>query len=210
MGRTLHPGSVPMHSAVERTELRLLVGGPAAFWALVSILAGVLLAGDLIGSLLSFNASSVDAAQVLAFVAFAASFPLFGIVCFAANAQRSSGLGWSWPASDVDGAHHWWQSLPKAVTGLVLFCVLVIAVVAVASFDRLGEGSTEKINGSYYLINHGDRTQINQSEYAAAATADTRLVGLVGSVFLGVTAIASGTRRNIIKSDYNRQSPTPA
>ena len=169
-------------------------------WSLVSGVAVALLLGDVVGSLLSLNAAYIEASQALTFLAFAGVFPLFGIVVFTAASRHGSRwprLSWLVRTEDDDG--NWATSLPVAVAALAIVCFVVIALLFVATIDKFGGGAPEQINGKYYLIDHGERTEISRSDYAAAATADARFCGLIASVFLGAIAVTAGARRNILK-----------
>jgi hypothetical protein len=181
--------------------LWLLNDGPPLFWGVVSFVATALLVGDVAGSLLSLRASYIGVAEVSTGVGFFGSFVIFAIVMVGGafryllpGLARIAGIG------DDDGPSL--RTVPRLVAGMSVVSLVVMAVICISSLDRMGAGDAEEVNGRYFLINHGDRTEVSRSGYTAARAADLRMMAVVAGVFLGFGAVAAGNRRNLLEDGF--------
>jgi hypothetical protein len=178
-------------------ELRMLNDGPPLFWGLVSVVAVALLLCAVSGSVLTSRAESFGVAEVLIGVAFLASFVTFATVLFGGAAgDLLPGLARLARIGDDDGSSR--RTIPRLVAGMTVVSLAVTAVICISSLDRMGAGSPEAVDGRYFLVNHGDRTEVSRSSYNAARAANVRMLAVIACVFLGFSAVAAGNRRNVL------------
>jgi hypothetical protein len=149
-----------------------------------------LLLCTLVGSLLSLRISTIPVSEVAIGIGFFGGLLLFATVMFGGAVRYLK------PRL---------RSLPLVVTGAAVVSVIVTAIICVSSLDRMGAGSPEEIGGRYFLINHGERTEVTRSGYTAALAANIRFMAVIACVFLGVGAVASGNRRHMLENSFDAE-----
>jgi hypothetical protein len=189
---------VKVRARAFRLELRALNDGPPLIWGVVTVVALALLVCDVAGSVLSLAVSTLPASKVLIGVAFFASFLVFATVMIGGAVRYLlPGLARIARIGDDDGPSL--RTVPRLVAGMAVVSLVVTALICISSLDRMGAGVAEEVNGRYFLVNHGNRTEVSRAGYTAARAADTRFMAVVACAFLGLSAVAAGNRRNTLK-----------
>lgn len=193
-----------------RLELRVLNDGPPLIWAVATVVAFAFLLCAVVGSVLSLRAPYLAVSENLIGVAFLGSILVFATVMLG-GAFRYVDATFSRFTRIIANEGRLPRSLPSAVTGTVILSFVVTAIICVSSLDRMGAGAAEEVNGRYFVIDHGDRTEVSRSDYTAARAAKTRFMAVVASAFLGLSAVAAQNRRNALKYgfDGDAASDTP-